>query len=120
MKQILIILFLLIGMPCFANISVCNTDYCVSVHESKIDSIYTTQNPDIGVIVKLNNEATLFVYMRTKRQAYLSMCQAYYELKDTYMWADEEFERRIKQGDKAKFKDKDTRYDEIPLLMLRK
>ena len=53
MKRLFITLFLLLGTPCFANISVCNTDYCVSVHESKIDSIYTTQNPDIGVIVKI-------------------------------------------------------------------
>lgn len=101
MKKLLLLGLLFIGLPTFANVEICNNEYCRDYRENIVQSIETTENPNYGVIVRFKDGGYEYIQANTRASAVLMLNEGYESLKDYYNWSDNYFYNMLEKQDKA-------------------
>lgn len=102
MKKLTLIMLLLSSLPVFANVEICNNEYCIDYKEPLVKSIETISNPYYGVKITLTNGHVATMQSDTRASAVLMLDEAYSSLKDYYNWSDDYFYNLLEKQDKAK------------------
>lgn len=98
MKKLIILAFL--TLPAYANVEICNHQYCMDWPEYCVKSIETTDKPQYGVNVYTNGDK-VFIPSEIADAAMLMLMDGYESLKDYYKWTDDYYWYIIKQQNKA-------------------
>lgn len=106
-KNIILFLTTSLALPCYANMEICNSSFCLDWREDTVQSVETAITSEgYGVKVKLKNGHEHFFPADTRKKAITMLNEAYSSIRDYYGWSNSYYYYILNQQDKAQLRKK--------------